>query len=58
MSCIGMRAIWLRLQLVRYYGYYSNVARGKKKKEEHIAESEVSWKPECIEVTPRQFLKN
>jgi len=53
-----MRAIWLRLQLVRYYGYYSNVARGKKKKEEHIAESEVSWKPECIEVTPRQFLKN
>lgn len=39
-------------QLVRYYGYYRNVSRGKRKKEKPVAEGEVSWKPECIEVAP------
>jgi len=37
-------------QLVRYYGYYSNVSRGKRKKEE--PKEEVSWKPEVIEIAP------
>ena len=37
-------------QLVRYYGYYSNVSRGKRKKEKPEEEREVSWKPEVIEV--------
>ncbi len=44
-------------QLVRYYGYYSNVARGKKKKEEPIAESQVSWKPEFVGVPPLPISK-
>ena len=38
-------------QLVRYYGYYSNVSRGKRKKEKP-KENEVSWKPEVIEIAP------
>ena len=38
-------------QLVRYYGYYSNVARGKRKKEKP-KENEVNWKPEVIEIAP------
>jgi len=37
-------------QLVRYYGAYSNVSRGKRKKEEH--EKDVIGKPEFVEVTP------
>ena len=37
-------------QLVRYYGYYSNVSRGKRKKEKPREETEVSWKPEVIEI--------
>lgn len=39
-------------QLVRYYGYYSNVSRGKRKKGEAAAADEVNWKPEVIEVAP------
>jgi hypothetical protein len=39
-------------QLVRYYGYYSNVSRGKRKKEEPKEEAEISWKPGVIEVDP------
>ena len=39
-------------QLVRYYGYYSNVSRGKRKKGEVAAADDVSWKPEVIEVAP------
>lgn len=37
--------------MVRHYGYYSNVARGKRKKEKP-QENEVNWKPEVIEVAP------
>jgi len=37
-------------QLVRYYGYYSNVSRGKRKKEKPKEETEISWKPEVIEI--------
>ena len=37
-------------QLVRYYGYYSNVSRGKRKKEKPQDETEISWKPEVIEI--------
>jgi hypothetical protein len=37
-------------RLVRYYGYYSNVSRGKRKKEEPKEETEISWKPEVIEI--------
>jgi hypothetical protein len=37
-------------QLVRYYGYYSNVSRGKRKKEKLKEETEISWKPEVIEI--------
>ena len=37
-------------QLVRYYGYYSNVSRGKRKKEKPEEKTEVSWKPEVIEI--------
>ncbi len=37
-------------QLVRYYGTYSNVSRGKRKKEEH--KKNVIGKPEFVEVTP------
>lgn len=36
--------------MVRYYGYYSNVSRGKRKKEEPKEETEISWKPEVIEI--------
>ena len=35
-------------QLVRYYGHYSNVSRGKRKKEKPGEETEVSWKPEVM----------
>ena len=37
-------------QLIRYYGYYSNVSRGKRKKEKPKDETEISWKPEIIEI--------
>jgi len=36
--------------LVRYYGVYSNVSRGKRKKEEH--KKDVVGKPEFVEVPP------
>jgi len=36
--------------LVRYYGVYSNVSRGKRKKEEH--KKDVIGKPEFVEVPP------
>ena len=39
-----------REQLVRYYGVYSNVSRGKRKKEEH--KKDVIGKPEFVEVPP------
>ena len=39
-------------QLVRYYGYYSNVSRGERKKEKPGEATAVSWKPEVIEVAP------
>jgi hypothetical protein len=38
-------------QLVRYYGHYSNVSRGKRKKEKPGGEGEVK-KPEIIEIDP------
>ncbi len=44
-------------QLVRYYGYYSNVSRGKRKREKPEDEGEVSWKPEVIEIAPSQVSK-
>ncbi len=34
--------------MVRYYGVYSNVSRGKRKKEEH--KKDVIGKPEFVEV--------
>jgi hypothetical protein len=37
-------------QLIRYYGYCSNVSRGKRKKEKPKDETEISWKPEIIEI--------
>ena len=37
-------------QLVRYYGYYSNVSRGKTKKEKPEEDTDISWKPEFIEI--------
>ena len=37
-------------QLVRYYGVYSNVSRGKRKKEEH--KEDAIEKPEFVEVPP------
>jgi len=39
-------------QLVRYYGYYSNVSRGKRKKETPTEEGEIAWKTEVVEVAP------
>ncbi len=36
--------------MIRYYGVYSNVSRGKRKKEEH--KKNISRKPEFVEVTP------
>ena len=45
-------------QLVRYYGYYSNVSRGKRKKEKPKEETEIIWKPELIEVTPPPVSKD
>ncbi len=36
---------------MRYYDYYSNVSRGKKKKLNPEGEG-TSWKPELIEVAP------
>ena len=44
-------------QLVRYYGYYSNISRGKRKKEKPKEEGEVTWKPEVIEQTPPPISK-
>ncbi len=37
-------------KLVRYYGTYSIVSRGKRKKEDH--KKNISWKPEFVEVAP------
>ena len=45
-------------QLVRYYGYYSNVSRGKRRKEKPEDKTEVSWKPEVIEVAPPPISKD
>ena len=45
-------------QLVRYYGYYSNVSRGKRKKEKPKEKGEVGWKPEVIEVAPSPVSKD
>jgi len=42
-------------QLIRYYGTYSNVSRGKRKKEEH--KKNISWKPEFVEVAPSPISK-
>jgi len=39
-------------QLVRYYGYYSNVSRGKRKKGKPKEETEIAWKPEVVEIAP------
>ena len=36
---------------MRYYGYFSNVSRGKRKKLNPEGEG-TSWKPEVIEVAP------
>ncbi len=36
--------------MIRYYGTYSNVSRGKRKKEEH--KKDVIGKPEFVEVPP------
>ncbi|MCZ6562931.1 MAG: transposase [Deltaproteobacteria bacterium] len=44
-------------QLVRYYGNYSNVSRGKRKKEKPKREEALSWKPEIIEVAPPTISK-
>ncbi len=37
-------------QLVRYYGYYSNVSRGKRRKLKPQGEEAVTWKLEVMEV--------
>ena len=42
---------------MRYYGYYSNVSWGKRKKEKPAGEEEVSWKPEVVEVAPQPISK-
>ena len=42
-------------QLVRYYGAYSNVSRGKRKKAEH--KKDVIGKPEFVEVPPLPISK-
>jgi len=39
-------------QLVRYYGTYSNVSRGKRKKERPAADEEASKTPAVIEAPP------
>lgn len=44
-------------QLVRCYGYYSNVSKGKRKKEKPAGKETVSWKPEVIEVVPPPISK-
>ncbi len=44
-------------QLVRYYGYYSNVFRGKRKRLKPEGEKRVSWRPEVIEVAPAPVSK-
>jgi len=44
-------------QLIRYYSTYSNVSRGKRKKEKPKREEAVSWKPEVIEVPPPSMSK-
>ncbi len=36
--------------MIRYYGTYSNVSRGKRRKEEH--KKDVIGKPEFVEVSP------
>jgi len=38
--------------LVRYYGHYSNVSRGKRRKLKPQGEEAVTQKPEAIEVDP------
>jgi len=38
--------------LVRYYGTYSNVSRGKRKKERTAADEEASRTPAVIEAPP------
>ena len=43
-------------QLVRYYGYYSNVSRGKRRQKPE-GEEGVSRKPEVIEVDPPPISK-
>ncbi len=42
-------------QLVRYYGAYSNVSRGRRKKAEH--KKDVIGKPEFVEVAPPPISK-
>jgi len=44
-----------REQLVRYYCAYSNVFRGKRKKEEH--KKNISWKSEFVEVASSPILE-
>ncbi len=39
-------------QLIRYYGTYSNVSRGKRKKEKPKRGEAVTWKTEVTEVPP------
>ena len=45
-------------QLLRYYGYYSNVSRGMRKKEKPKEDGDVSWRPEVIEVAPSPVSKD
>ncbi|MBI2999670.1 MAG: transposase [Deltaproteobacteria bacterium] len=44
-------------QLVRYYGYYSNVSRGKRKKEKPREATEISWKPELTNTSLSDTLR-
>ncbi len=46
----------LNVQLVRYYGTYSNVSRGKRKKEEH--KKDVIGKPEFVVNVPASMTPN
>ncbi len=43
--------------MVRYYGAYSNVSRGKRKKHKPEEETEINWKPEIIEIDPAPVSK-
>jgi len=47
----------LLLESTGYYGTYSNVSRGKRKKEKPKREEAVSWKPEVIEDPPPTISK-